>query len=134
MFMYINGNDINKAIANHFEVKKLKLPKVKAVTIDDGVLKANQLGGYSESLNTIFINDCLWNISSNFEMHALLIHELIHVYQHTYGLCEFDYEANYDNRPQEVHCCEHCSVVLATFNIPFESFILNLIFEEAEAQ
>lgn len=133
MFIYIYGNDMNRTIARHFGVRKVCLPKVRITVPSEGVLKANQLGAYCEGLNLIFINESLWNISSEYDKHGLFIHEIIHAYQHKHKLCDFDYDVPYAERPQEIHCHENVDMILSTLKIPMEDSILDSLFEEAMA-
>lgn len=130
MFIYINGNTINKAVYSYFKASRLKMPKVKLTVPSEGILKANQLGGYSSEHHTVYINDTMWGISTEYDKYGLFVHELIHVYQHAFDLCDFDYDLPYTQRPQEIHCHDHVSKILSELAIPVEDSILDQLFEQ----
>ena len=112
MFIYLYGSIINKSIATYFNVTRIRMPKIKITKPEEGILKTNQLGGYDSRIHIIYINEVMWNISSDYDRYGLFVHELIHGYQHTYGLCEMNYALPYAQRPQEIHCHIHTSKVL----------------------
>lgn len=112
MFMYLNKGELAKIIANYFGVKKVTSFKVKEVQESsvDGV--GFVCASYYQKKNVITVNRIAWNMLTNYEQFATIIHEMIHVYQHKYELCDFDYVKKYDERPQEIHADKHTKAIL----------------------
>lgn len=121
MFTYLNKNLLSKTIASYFNVKKLSGFKVIAATH-----QAQSFGlacaSYEVATKTIRIDSMTWELLTYYEQYEILIHEMIHMYQHHYGLCEFNYDKVYENRPQEKHAVKHTYAILKLLNmLPTES-------------
>lgn len=121
MFAYLNQNYLSKTIASYFHVKKLTGFKLLAV-LHPVQSFGFACASYEATTNTIRVDSCMWGISTEYEQYESLVHEMIHMYQHHYGLCEIDYNEAYENRPQEIHAELHTTEILKLLNIiPTES-------------
>lgn len=117
MFVYLNKTRLTKTIARFFGVKKVTDFKVKEVK--QGHVKGigYVCASYSKETHTIYINNEIWNLLTNYEQYELFTHELIHLYQHQYDLCKFDYSIAYEKRPQEKHAELYAEKILKILNI-----------------
>lgn len=117
MFVYLNKTKISKAIAAHFGVKKVTNFDVKQMIQENVAGVGYVCASYSKESNTIFINNAIWEMMTEYEQYELFIHEMIHVYQHAYDLCEFNYSIEYEKRPQEKHAEYFTKEVLNVMHI-----------------
>lgn len=131
MFMYLNKQSICKAIANHFNVKKLSSFKVLSISHDQVPSDMCICAYYNVDKNIIYVDELVWSVSTEYERWDTVVHEIVHAYQHKYDLCIFDYKKTYEERPQELHCVYHTSMILETLGIYEEDSVLDLFKEEA---
>lgn len=112
MFMYTHKHAIVKEVAKQLGVKRCSKFKVKEVTAGELEGLGVVYGYYEVKTNTIYINRNVWNVLAEHERFELIIHELIHMYQHMYCLCAFEYQTAQDKRPQEIHAEKYTKLVL----------------------
>lgn len=112
MFMYTHKQTILKAIAKELNVKKFSKFKVRAIQASEVEGLGIVYGFYNVKTNEICINNDTWSVLTDYEKFDLLVHEIIHLYQHTYDLCEFTYIEVQEERPQEVHAECHTQCIL----------------------
>lgn len=128
MFVYQYKTYINKAIAKHFKVNKIKIPKFKTFVtkqlVDEQFLV---IAYYNPIDNVIGINSDMWEIATEYERFNAVTHELVHAYQRHYELCHIDSsDVEYSMRSQELHCEEHTHQILIEMGIEASYSILSL--------
>lgn len=117
MFVYLNKSRISRVIAKFFGVKKLTSFEVKPMRQERLKGIGYVCASYNKEVNTIFMNNAVWEMMTEYEQYELFIHEMIHVYQHAYNLCAFDYSIEYERRPQEKHAEFYTKKILKVMNI-----------------
>ena len=117
MFVYLNKTKLTKTVARLFDVKKITNFKVKEM--NPGRVKGIGYicGSYNKDKRIIYLNSEIWSMLTEYEQYELFTHELIHVYQHEYDLCPFDYSIEYEKRPQELHAERYAEKILKLLNI-----------------
>lgn len=128
MFFYQYKTYINKAIAKHFKVDKIKMPKFKTFITKQAIDNQFLVIAYYDPINNIIgINNDMWDIATEYEKFNAVTHELVHAYQRKYQLCNIDpTDVEYTMRSQELHCEEHTSQILIEMGIEASYSILSL--------